>query len=587
MKRRNCSICIVATFLSAALCEPLMAARPPVGGTETPTLHASATGATGPANAPATLVVFSDFACPYSAQVHFTLEKLEPRFRGKLRVIVKQSPLSIHPEAPLAHRAALAAGLQGRYRDMADLLYGNQSHLTRADLLTYARQVHLDVPRFVHDLGSPLVAARLDADLEESHAFAVDSTPTIFLNGRELIGLQTEQALVSAINDAVAKETNAQTQASAPAADDLALSPSLQAEMTTAPTAARGADNAPLTIVEFTDFQCPYCRAAVGPMEQLLAQRGQQVRWIFRAFPLDFHPDAQLAAEAALAAGAQGKFWPMHDLLFANQSALKPDNLRRYAEQLHLDVAAFDNALKTHKYAGEIAADRALGTKAGITGTPTFVIDGHAVSGVRSLPELIQLADTHAASTQSRSVVAGAVKPETASSNQVLGAADAPLTLTWFTDVRSPLAARQAELVRSLVKQYPKQINVLFKAFPLPSYTDSEVAAQALLAAGKQNAFWPMFDALAQQRYTFDRAMLLGLADELHLDRAAFDQALTAATATVEADRSEATRRGILGAPVIYVEGSRVDGLQREKAYTDLIDQQLRQMPTRVAVRGQ
>ena len=131
----------------------------------------------------------------------------------------------------------------------------------------------------------------------------------------------------------------------------------------------------------------------------------------------------------------------MHDLLFANQSALKPDDLHRYAEQLHLDMAAFDNALKTHAYAGQIAADRALGIKAGVTGTPTFVIDGQAVSGVRSLSELTALANSHAGNPHP--ALATAVQPAAPSAVSVLGNPNAPLTLTWFTDVRSPLAAKR------------------------------------------------------------------------------------------------------------------------------------------------
>ena len=141
-------------------------------------------------------------------------------------------------------------------------------------------------------------------------------------------------------------------------------------------------------------------------------------------------------------------------------------------------------------------------------------------------------------------------------------------------------------MIRALASQYPKQVRVLYKAFPLANYPDSGLAAQALFAAQQQNAFWPMFDALAQRRYTFDRSMMLGLADDLHLDRTAFDKALTAAAFSVDNDHEEATRRGILGAPTIYVETDRVDGLQRAKSYTDLIDKQLREQPSTQAAIG-
>ena len=85
----------------------------------------------------------------------------------------------------------------------------------------------------------------------------------------------------------------------------------------------------PSTIVEFTDFQCPFCRASTEPLRALLSARGKQVKIVYRAFPLDFHANANIAAEAAFAAGAQGKFWEMHDLLFANQQALSADDIDR------------------------------------------------------------------------------------------------------------------------------------------------------------------------------------------------------------------------------------------------------------------
>ena len=96
---------------------------------------------------------------------------------------------------------------------------------------------------------------------------------------------------------------------------------------------------------------------------------------------LDFHPDSELANEAALAAGEQGKYWQMHDLLFANQSALKLPDLQKYAQQLNLDMAAFDEALATHRLAGKIAADRVLGIQASVAGTPTFIVDGKSAMG--------------------------------------------------------------------------------------------------------------------------------------------------------------------------------------------------------------
>ncbi len=541
----------------------------------------SSTGAVGPALAPVSMVVFSDFACPFSSQLFFTLEKLEVRYPTQLRVILKQSPLPIHLDAALAHRAALAAGRQARFGEMAELLYANQTRLDMDALLGYARQLRLDIPRFRRDIDSPAIAEAVNADIEESHAFGIDSTPTIFLNGHSFTGIQTEDTLAAAIDKATAGAANAA--ATAPAGSmEPTLDAALLAEIEANPTAVQGGAKAPLTIVEFTDFQCPFCRSAVGPMQQLMAARGHDVRWEFRAFPLDFHPDAEPAAEAALAAGAQGKFWPMHDLLFAHQNALKPADLRGYAEQLQLDMKAFDEALATHRYAGQIAADRALGARAGVSGTPTFVIDGRLITGARQLPELNQIADAHMAPGFSPSgAQAGPVPAATVAGpvHQISGAATAPLTLMWFTDVRSPLAARQAELVRSLTAHYGDKIRVVYKAFPVATHTDGRLGSAALLAAEEHGKFWEMFDLLAQRRDVLDPDKLVGLAAELHLGTAAFRKELDAAAPAVAADVDEATRRGIQGAPVFFVNGQRVDGMQREAFYTAILDKELQSAP--------
>jgi len=164
---------------------------------------ASWTGATGPAHAPVTIVVFGDFACPFSADTFFTMERMEQRYPKSLRVLLKQSPLPIHPDAPGAHRAALAAGLQGKFTPMAELLYANQEHLGEASLDAYARQLHLDLARFHHDMHSEQVESALEQDMEEAQALGIQQTPTLFVNGKPLQGSQTEQTLAALVDRAL------------------------------------------------------------------------------------------------------------------------------------------------------------------------------------------------------------------------------------------------------------------------------------------------------------------------------------------------------------------------------------------------
>jgi protein-disulfide isomerase len=144
----------------------------------------------------------------------------------------------------------------------------------------------------------------------------------------------------------------------------------------------RGTKDAPVTLVEYGDFQCPYCRRAEGVVRKLLQAFGDDLRLVWRHLPVpQLHPDAQLAAEAAEAAGLQGAFWEMHDTLLAHQLELRPLDLVRYAKDLGLDVEPFRDGLSRHTYAKRIAEDIATAEASGVTRTPTFFINGKRHDG--------------------------------------------------------------------------------------------------------------------------------------------------------------------------------------------------------------
>lgn len=144
----------------------------------------------------------------------------------------------------------------------------------------------------------------------------------------------------------------------------------------------KGADSARITLIEYGDFECPYCARAHQALSELLPQYGDDVRLVYRHMPLaDMHPDATPAAEAAEAAGAQGKFWEMHDALFASQQDLSDAAFQALAEDIGLDGAAFTDSLQGGKYAEKVASDAASGRQAGAHRTPTFFINGVQFDG--------------------------------------------------------------------------------------------------------------------------------------------------------------------------------------------------------------
>lgn len=150
---------------------------------------------------------------------------------------------------------------------------------------------------------------------------------------------------------------------------------------------AIGPQDAPVLIVEFSDFQCSFCaRFATETLGQILDTYGDQVRLVFRDFPLtSIHSQAQKAAEASQCAYEQGKYWEYHDSLFQNQQALDVDSLKGYAQELGLDTGAFNECLDFGKYTSEVQNDLAQGQSYGVTGTPTFFINGRLLRGAKPL----------------------------------------------------------------------------------------------------------------------------------------------------------------------------------------------------------
>jgi protein-disulfide isomerase len=140
---------------------------------------------------------------------------------------------------------------------------------------------------------------------------------------------------------------------------------------------AEGDANAPVTLVEYGDYECPHCGRAYPILKEVQRRMGAQLRFVFRNFPLrEMHPHAQHAAEAAEGAGAQDRFWEMHDLLFENQQALADRHLRDYAARLALDTERFDRDLSSHAHARRVREDFLSGVRSGVNGTPTFFING-------------------------------------------------------------------------------------------------------------------------------------------------------------------------------------------------------------------
>ena len=153
----------------------------------------------------------------------------------------------------------------------------------------------------------------------------------------------------------------------------------------------QGADDAPVTLVEYGDYQCPFCGRAYPLVKAIQKRMGAKLRFVFRNFPLNnIHPSAEDAAETAESAAIEGKFWEMHDMIFENQGELEIDNLLVYAKRLKLNVKRVESELETHAQQPRVKEDFASGIRSGVNGTPTFFINGVRFDGNWESSELLE-----------------------------------------------------------------------------------------------------------------------------------------------------------------------------------------------------
>jgi protein-disulfide isomerase len=337
----------------------------------------------GPDTAKVTIIEFTDFQCPFCARANVTIQQLLKEYPNDIKLIYRSNPLPNHLDAPLAAEAALAAGAQGKFWEMHDLLFTNQKALKKSDLITYAKTLKLDIGQFQKSLNSREFQKQVELDAAFGKMLRVSGTPTFFINGNKVVGAKPYAEFKNMIDTLLAgKELPkaAPEKPNTPPVPVTDLKPNLSGVLN-----AKGLETAPITIVEYSDFQCPFCNRVVPTLDKLYKTYPDKIRIIFKQYPLSFHKDARPAAKAALAAGRQGKFWEMYDMLFKNQSAWAgkanaKETFSAYAKDLGLNVTQFQTDSADKAIRARVESDTTAGLLAGINATPTFYLNGKQIS---------------------------------------------------------------------------------------------------------------------------------------------------------------------------------------------------------------
>ncbi|MSQ82893.1 MAG: thioredoxin [Myxococcales bacterium] len=586
----------------------------------------------GAANGAVTILEVSDFQCPFCTRVGPALKDLLAAYPNDVRIVWANQPLPFHNNAKPAAIAALAAHRQGKFWEMHDKLFANQQQLSPENYEKWAKELGLDVEKFKADQKDAAISTQIDKEQAAANATGAGGTPSFFIGGKLMQGAlpldEFKKAVDAALADAKAAGAGktgidqikaafgkhggeagtkvaeyfleGKAPAAAPAAPEAARgeAPKTDEGPATAPPdsfdiwkvpvdvkrdAIRGDnDKALVTIVEISDFQCPYCSKASATVVEAEKLYGDKVRVVFKHHPLPFHDKARPAHAASIAAGKQKKFWEFHDKAFANATALTEENFAAWAKEIGLDIAKFDADRKDAATEKQIVDDMEMAGAVGVRGTPGFMINGRKVVGAQPLgvfkaviDEEIKKADaagkkgqpyydTIVAQGKIFSELNDKVNDFSYDGLPFIGKKDAPYVITVFSDFQCPYCSRVAKPLRDVMEANKDKVRVVFAHFPLSFHDKAKpasAAAQLAFEQGGSDMFEKVHDALfaAQRELTEDKIKEVAVA--AGVDKAKLEEVLKTNKYEELFKKTMAMgeKGGVEGTPSIYINGRKFE----------------------------
>ncbi|MEQ9319511.1 MAG: thioredoxin domain-containing protein [Polyangiaceae bacterium] len=622
------SVLLVATLATVAMGD--VHAKAPVRAVGGPIPITAEDASWGSPSAPVTLVTFTDLQCPFCGRLHGTIEQLKKDYGpAKLRVVTKHFPLAFHKQARPAAEAADAVwrlhGAKGHDKFVDDAfttLRGPRAG-TVSDVLRSIGVPEASVKRLLAK-----AAKKVDADIALGKELGVRGTPASFVNGVFVSGAQPKAKLADEIDGQLAEakalrrqgvtaarisETltkknfvpHDQRAGSRPTKTDKPNDDKTEWREPVGKSPVLGPDDALVTLVVFSEFQCPFCERVRPTLMTLKKRYGNQLRFVFKHHPLPFHKRAKAAANFALEALAQGgdaKFWAAHDKLFSNHQALEDFDLERYARELNMNVSATMVAVRNEKHAAVIEDDVDLADDVEVRGTPHSFINGRRLSGSQPITKFEAMIDEEIgnakqlvrAGVPASKLYAHIIKtgktadppdkktiPGPSAHTPTRGGARAKVTLTMFTDFQCPFCGRAVDTIKQVEKTYGKRVRIAFRHKPLPFHRQAmgahEAAAEAFRQGGSDK-FWSMYELLFADQKSLDRQTLEAHARSLGLNMSQFRRALDSGQhkKAIEKDIEISEDVDIRGTPAFVINGHVVTGAQPFAKFRKVIDRALK-----------
>jgi protein-disulfide isomerase len=574
----------------------------------------------GAATAPVTLVEFSDLQCPFCSRVHTTVKSLQKKYGpSQLRVVFKHNPLPFHasarPAAKVADAVLHQAGPAAFY-EFLDLAFDEQLKLGDEAFSAWLTRLGLDPKAVFARAESPETNAKIERDIALAAKIGANGTPAFRINGKTLTGAQPLDSFTSIIdaelaaaNELLKKGTPADAvYRTRVAANYVAPKPEPEddepeADLVIWKVPAKGApaigpSDALVTIVEFFDYQCSYCRRAESTMNELMARYPKDVRVVLRQNPLPFHARALPAANLALEARAQkgdAAFLEANRRLF--EGKLEDSDLLALGKELKLDEKRLKNAITNNTHAAEIEADMDLASDFKASGTPYFFVNGLRLSGAQPLENFVTAVETQlkvanalvAAGTPRAAVydeimkhAQGPAEPErkelpaASADNPSRGPLNAPIVIHEFADFQCPFCQRVDKTLRELEKAYPNKLRFVWHDYPLSFHEHARAAAIVAREARAQKGeagFWKMHELLFSSDAPLNEETLAKSAVALRLDPARLSAARTDGRfdSVLASDKALADDAGIRGTPAFVINGYYLSGARPLKDFKRIV----------------
>lgn len=589
----------------------------------------------GKQTAPVTIVEISDFECPFCKRANDTMKQLKAKYGpDKIRIVWKHQPLPFHKNARPAHEAAatvFALGGSEAFWKFHDQAFENTQALTEDNYKKWAQQAGVDPAKFEEAYKGKKHASDVDEDMALAQKIGASGTPAFRINGVTLVGAQPIEKFSEVIDQQLAEANKMLAAGTAPEKLYVELSkknfqappeqpkreqPQPPAEDKTVwkvpvfdDDPVKGPKDALVTIVEWSDFQCPFCKRVNDTVKQIVQTYGNDVRFVWKDNALPFHnrakPAATLAHVAYKAKGDKG-FWDAHDALFESQPKLEDADLQAVAQKLGLNWDQAKTAIDQDKFGEKISRNMDLAADLEARGTPAFFINGRKLSGAQPFDAFKTIIDQELAKAKAlvakgtpRAKVYDEVMkegkeppppekkdvPAPPPTSPSKGPATAKVTLQLFSDYQCPFCKRVEPTMQELQKEYGNKIRIVWRDLPLPFHQDAPLAAQAAREAHAQKgnaAYWKFHDELFEAQGSPDglkRENLEKIAEKIGLDMTKFRAALDGQThkAAVDKDAEIAGKAGISGTPAVTINGYYISGAQPTGAFKKAISRALKE----------